>query len=266
EVDPIHPENVWAGLGNVAMAAASSTAGVWFSNDHGGTWQQIIGGHDPKNAVATINHQTIPSGAAVGRLTIAIASGHTSNEQIVYIMMGTPPPGTANPLNDGTSFNPGATGLADNAIRVGLYKTRNGGLSWTPIMLKENNPDESSERRSFENLFTLGHEASDVGSLVVDPNNPALLYVGGSTRYNRGTDAEENFHGFLRVDTSNMRDTEYLSPFYNTPTYPNDGDDIVKAADAAEQVSPFAEPGQYPKGAPGGTGSYAGEGVFWYDL
>ncbi|HEV3081146.1 MAG TPA: FG-GAP-like repeat-containing protein [Gemmataceae bacterium] len=262
EVDPIHPENVWAGLGNIGMLAPSTTGGMWFSNNHGSTWQQIVGGHDPKNNVAVVKNQTIPSGTAVGRITIALPGGGSANEGIVYFMMGTP--GTGSPLNDGTSLNPAANTLANRSI--GVFKTRNGGLSWTHVMLTENNPDEPNEMRSFENIFTLGQEASDVGALVVDPSNPAVFYLGGSTRYNNGTDPEENFHGFIRVDTSNMRDTEYLSPFYPVVTYPNDGDDIVKAADAAEQVSPFAEPGTYPKTAPGGTGGYTGEGVFWYDL
>src|SRR5262249_40139277 len=61
---------------------------------------------------------------------------------------------------------------------------------------------------------------------------------------------------------SNMRDTEYRSPFFIPPTYPNDGDDIYKAFDAAELVTPIpAERGVYPNG-----NGYTGEGVFWYDI
>jgi hypothetical protein len=262
-IDQYNPENIWIGIGNVNLVANNATAGVWFSNNHGDSWQQILGGHDPKNAVASVRNQTIPSGATVGKVTVALPSGTKANEGIVYIMMGTV--GTGFILLDGTSFNPGTESLANRSI--GVFKTRNGGLSWTHVMLAEDNPDEAGEgtAQHFENLFTLGQESNEVGALAVDPNNAAVFYIGGGTRFNNGTDPQENFHGFLRVDTSNMRDTEYLSPFYPTPVYPNDGDDIVKAADAAEQVAPPTEPGNYFTGAVR-KGGYSGEGVFWYDL
>src|SRR5207237_6162478 len=122
------------------------------------TWQQMVGGHDPKNLVATVKNQTIPSGTAVGRMTIALPGGNSANEGVVYIMMGTT--GTNFQLQDGTSLNPGSNSLANRSI--GLFKTRNGGLSWTHVMLAENNPDRPDERPSFENLLAVCQHASQL--------------------------------------------------------------------------------------------------------
>src|SRR5262249_40196637 len=62
-------------------------------------------------------------------------------------------------------------------------------------------------------------------------------------------------------DTSNMRDTTYVDPFKTSaPFIVNDGDDISKAATAA-QLNNGQEPGKYPDN----TG-YGSEGVYWYDL
>ncbi len=269
-------ENMWVGVGNLGLAGVpvSGLAGLWFTDDHGTTWQQIVGGHDPMNSVEVVRNQTILSGTGVGRVTIALPTGSPNQEGIVYVMMstpgsGSPPPSSVPGANDGTSFHQGATGQTGDTPDIGLFKTHNGGLSWTHVMLKENVPDEPNEKRSFENLSTLGREGSDAAALVVDPNNANVIYLGGSTRVLAFSDAEESYHGLLRIDTSDMRDTSYVSPYIplqnGLPVVPNDGDDIIKAALAASNAM-GKEPGSYPKGAPGGTGGYAGEGVFWYDL
>src|SRR5262249_24190067 len=83
-----------------------------------------------------------------------------------------------------------------------------------------------------------GHEAGDVGDMVVDPNNPAVVYLGGSERF--GQPGDPPTHGLIRVDTRNMRDTTYIRP----PTLenagfavPTDGDDITAALDAENFVN-----------------------------
>jgi hypothetical protein len=262
-------ENLWIGLGNTGLLPVSSTAGVWFSANHGDTWQQIVGGHDQKNNFAVVPNQTIPpnsntAATGIGRITIGLPTGRTGDEGIVYVMIATP--GNGDQISDGNSFNPKGTSLGSSDI--GIYKTRNGGLSWTHVMLKE--LTLVNKTFLYMNLFTLGHEASDIGSLIVDPNNANVFYLGGSARFLRTGDPPP-FHSFLRVDTSNMRDTSYFSPYYpnsTDPVYPNDGDDISKAGDAARNVTAggvASEPGSYPKN-PFNLGGYQGEGVFWYDL
>jgi hypothetical protein len=274
-IDPKNEELVWIGLGNINLAPSSVTGGVWQSGDGGGAWNQIIGGHNFRNAQYIIRNQTIPFGDTVGRVTIAlppkiageISDPSSPGTQVVYIKMDTTGNGNFE-LNDGTSMNVQASGNGQTAVNgQGLFKTRDGGRSWSPIMVRELEPPPITH---FVNLFTDGHEANEVGALAVDPNNPNVLYVGASTRYpqpGEGTTFGVPRHSLIRVDTTNMRDTNYISPFIMPPpgivgVAPNDGDDITKATDAAI-IGGGREPGSYPI-PPGG--GYTGEGVFWYDL
>ncbi len=266
EIDPFstNQASIWIGLGNMGLEAASTTAGVWFSSNNGATWLQIPGGHDPlTNSGVKVLNQTIPTGLTVGRVTIALPTTQSSDNGIVYVFIATP--GNGQVIDDGTSLNKQGTALTANS--VGLYKTVNGGLSWTGVMLRESVPVTGNPEH-FVNLFLDGDEASDVSAMVVDPTNPEVVYLGGSERFKsaadeNGTNFEVPYHAFIRVDTSNMRDTNYLSPYDTTATIPNDGDDITKAGAAAEEETPFAEPGAYPKPT---SVAYAGEGVFWYDM
>jgi hypothetical protein len=229
-IDPFNPSYVLIGLGNIGAVPASSSAGLWKSFDGGGTWHQYLG-----NATPGLPNDALPSGTAVGRVTLAIATGKASNEDIYYVMIGTVP-GAA---------TPGQVNLGQFA---GLYKSKNAGLDWTKVMLRQDTGTVGAE--NFQNINLLGNEAGAVGALVVDPNDPNVVYVGGSSRF---APAGPLQHAVLRIDTGNMRDTTYVDP--NTNTIPNDGDDITKAA-AAEAAA-----GKYPGGA-----AYTGEGVSWYDL
>jgi hypothetical protein len=275
EIDPTNEERIWIGLGNIGLLAASSTGGVWLSTsgtDSSVTWQQIVGGHNQQNVFFVIRNQTIPSGTGVGKVVIGLPQTPTPNESIAYIMMATASAGT-NWQDDGTSMSIHLTGNGANPnISIGVYKTKDGGLSFTPVMLRENSP-LPMQFIHFVNLFTLGHEAGNIGTLIVDPTNPNVFYLGGSTRFGQASDNGTNFavprHGFIRVDTTNMRDTTYVSPFIMPPpgkigVMPNDGDDIIKATDAILFSNATQEPGSYPTGTNGG--GYQGEGVFWYDL
>ncbi len=269
-IDPFstNQSSLWIGLGNMGLVPASTTGGVWFSSNGGNTWLQIPGGHDPlTNSGIKVLNQTIPTGTGVGRVTIALPTTRASDEGVVYIFIATP--GTAQVLSDGTSQNKQQTSITPTG--VGLYKSVNGGLSWTGVMLKESVPIQGNPVH-FVNLFLDGNEASNVSALVVDPNDADVVYVGGSERYKsaadlNGTNFSVPYHAFIRVDTSNMRDTNYESPYDTTSTIPNDGDDRTKAGLAAEDVAAggtFAEPGSYPAASSGG--GYTGEGVFWYDM
>src|SRR5205823_8426422 len=132
--------------------------------------------------------------------------------------------------------------------------------------------------RNWLNLVTLGFEASSVGALAVDPNDANIVYVGGSNRYFLPATITPNFleafraHSFIRVDTRNMRDTDFDASIYYPPNpliiIPNDGDDIIKAGDPVSNAvidgaKDFREKGKY---LGMGAVTYEGEGVFWYDL
>lgn len=285
-------EKIWVGIGNIGLVnpgAAGTTntagysAGVWLSTNGGQTWLQQVGGHDQPRVLRQLLPPALNSdnGAArdghiVGRVTIALATGRVADDGVVYVLIGNP-----TPMGSFTDGGTGGKSGTDN--RLGLYKTKNGGLSWTHVMLRENHPIPN-RIYNFIDLELAGDEAGAAAAMTVDPANSNVVYVGGSTRYLSPVDAtivsanktgETPFnrpdkpHGFIRVDTSNMRDTTYITPFAPgcDVRIPNDGDDIIKAALAAEQtadpVCVFTEPGNYAT-TPGGT--YEGEGVFWYDL
>lgn len=280
-VDPFSNDQggIWVGLGNIGLQPTSRSAGVWYSSNHGGTWLQIIGGHDPKSTIPNVlfdTPTTIPSqdtGGQVGKVMLALPTSQPAFDGTVYAYISLPPTGdffTDSSVNNGTSRNAQATGI--NTSSVGLYKTSNGGLSWTPVMVREEVPQNNSVTH-FVNLFLSGFEATNVGALVVDAKNPNVLYFGGSQRYfgnpqvnSLNTTFSIPTHSLLRIDTSNMRDTNYATPFPADTSihYPNNGDDILKAL-TAEGIS-GTQPGQYPAGAPTNNAGYTGEGVFWYDL
>jgi hypothetical protein len=236
-------ENIWVCLGNVGLVGNSDTAGLWKSPDRGNTWFEVSG---PRGApVAELpSASDYPNGGGmnVGRVVFALAQSKPQDNLTMYVLVSTPPAQNGSFADSGQKSEVDM-GLADS---FGLYKSSDGGLSWTHVMLRENISNlTSTNPRQWLNLFTLGHEGSDVGALAVDPNNRNVVYVGGSTRYLMNNDQMEppRAHGFIRVDTGNMD--------------PITGDDLTKEGDAAANM------GNYPgMGAP----MYMGEGVFWYDL
>jgi photosystem II stability/assembly factor-like uncharacterized protein len=275
-------ENILIGLGNIGLVPTSDTGGLWKSPNGGDSWLQIVGGHDPKNGLVIwspinnngptgIQSTELPSamdypgggGTNIGRVTVSLGQSSPQAESTLYVLIGTPPtsPGSFRDADQKSEIS------VDVANSYGLFKSKNNGLSWTHVMLRENVPIPNTPRH-WINLFTMGHEATSVGALVVDPNSPDVVYVGGSTRYLRANDQLEGprAHGFIRVDTRNMRDTSFISIEYPPsplPIIPNDGDDIIKAGDAvANAGGMLQEKGSYPASGPG----YEGEGVYWYDL
>src|SRR5262249_463800 len=146
----------------------------------------------------------------------------------------------------------------------------------TKAKLKQNTGGNWVARpENFQNINLFGRDPSDVGALVVDPTNPNVVFVGGSTNFQRANDPPT--HGIIRVDTGNMRDTTYrdnnvLSPTFNT--FPNDGEDITKWNDAWSAPHTFTDMAgnvftrnagfYYDQNT--STTPYNGEGVYWYDL
>jgi hypothetical protein len=265
-VDPFNGSRVIVGLGNIGLTAASKTAGVWLSTNQGSSWTQIVGDDNPNIPAAT---DLLPNNStSIGRVTVAIGTGRAGDEGIVYVLVGTPPGNNTAPSFDNGSFS-------------GLYKTSDNLLDFTKVMLREDTPTSvggtppigPKPPHNFLDINLLGLEASNTGALVVDPSDPNVVYVGGSTQYpaangqsvqvtlpTGGTEiVDTNYldHAMVRIDTGDMRDTNYTDP--STGKIPNDGDDIQKML-AAEAQTSF----EYYNGKT--TDKYTGEGVSWYDI
>jgi photosystem II stability/assembly factor-like uncharacterized protein len=264
-----YQQNIWIGLGNIALAPDSPNTSVWFSPNGGDTWFRRAGGQQQTSQGVFIPNQIIPTGVGVRRVTLAIAQ-RPSDESDIYALINNP------------------TAAPETPLASGLYKTRSNGLGWTHVMLRQIKPIPG-RLHNYVDLDLFGNvlagnsdaerfrEQDAVGALLVDPSDPNVVYIGGSTRYFFNPFLpSQNPHGLIRVDTSNMRDTEYVSPFVARPTpgnipnfappvipfdIPNDGDDIFKAGDAAENQTNLFEPGRYLGGE-----AYQGEGVFWFDM
>ncbi len=214
-------------------------------------------------------NNTLPTGVGVGRVTVALGSGHPGDESYVYILIGNPPP-PAVPgfFNDGTgeadTNPPGAPdGGSASKLPSGLYRSKDNGLNFTKVMLREllfHPTTPPTEHPHDINL--LGVEASDTGALEVDLADRNVVYVGGSRRFQANDPYSAHgaslTHGLIRVDTGNMRDSTYVAP---NGAVPNDGDDITKALVGTFTKTEKADKGKYVSGA-----DYIGEGVFWYDL
>jgi len=245
-IDPANSNRLLIGLGNIGLAPDSATAGLWRSANNGGGWDRIVGGD------AAIANNTLPTGINLGRVTVAIGNTRTGNEGIVYVMI-------ANKIGNNTAPS------VDFGTFAGLYKTKDNMLNFTRVMLKDDVGFAPlapfGTDHDFRDINIFGRDSANVGSLVVDPTNPNVVYIGGSNLWSRVGDAPN--HSLIRVDTGNMRDTTYIGP---GGTIPNDGDDIDKAAAAANKATPGF---YYTNGTttpPSGFDPYVGEGVYWYDL
>ncbi|MBO0698059.1 MAG: hypothetical protein J2P46_06680 [Zavarzinella sp.] len=250
-VDPFNPGRLIIGLGNIGQAPAAASAGVWKSADGGTTWTKAIGGD---KTVGLDNPTTIPDGTAIGRVTLAQGSGRVGDERVVYVLLSQPSIANPHPFDD----------VATQNNLLGLYKSKNNLLDFTKVMLRENVPDGQGKTR-FMDINVLEHEGHTVGALAVDPANPNVVYVGGAFRV--GYLGEPPDHSVIRVDTGNMRDTDYIDP--RTGRIPNDGDDINKYLTGWDPTNGFhayknvANDNNYGWNP---DPTRKGEGVYWYDL
>jgi hypothetical protein len=264
-MDPFNSGNLIVGLGNIGLIPASATAGVWVSGNGGQTWTLRTGNDNP-----FLPNDSLPSGTAVGRVTIAQGSGRNGDENTVFVLISNPPNNPAPPaVNDGDYFGNVA----------GLYKSKNALRDFTKVLLTQGDIffDNNSPPRPHHEFFHIGFgvQGADSVALVVDPTDPNVVYIGGSRSF---TDTlpplsqtsyagSEYQHALIRVDTGNMRDTDYVQPW--TGTIPNDGDDINKVIQARINDGVQNPPGFYdPKPGPE-VDKYANtlpEGVYWYDI
>ena len=164
-------ENLYVGLGNIGMVANSDTGGLWKSPNRGDSWFQVVGGHDPKNGLVNwsplnnngptgIDSTRLPSactypnggGLAIGRVSIGQAQGRVQDEPVLYVFIGRPPSAQGD-FTDRQDKSEVGNGLADS---FGLFKSKNGGLSWTHVMLRENVPTSMPNKpRNWLNLIGL---------------------------------------------------------------------------------------------------------------
>jgi photosystem II stability/assembly factor-like uncharacterized protein len=164
-IDPVNPDNVYAAFWERLRApdnrsVAGPTSGIWKSTDGGDSWSLLTNG--------------LPSGSLVGRIGLAVAA---SNPQTVYAIYADTP------------------GYFD-----GVYKTTNGGTSWSRI---DDGNDLSGAFSSFGWYF---------GNIRVDPTNANIVWAVGYSVYrssdggvnwtDRGGITHVDHHGFW-IDPSN---------------------------------------------------------------
>ena len=241
-IDPFDPLHVLIGLGNIGQRSADASAGVWNSIDGGNSWSLVTGGDNP-----LVPNNTVPTGTNVGRVTIAQGNGRVGDERFTYVLMSNPPTGTPDQPFDQGNY-------------MGLYKSKDGLLNFTKVMLRQPAAGHARFFENYDDIELLGNEGTNVGALVVDPSNANVVYVGGSRRFSDPGSPPQ--HAFIRVDTGNMRDSDFVDLIDGLT---NDGDDRDKAGAAA------AAGGTYPtgtdaSGATIGGVAYEGEGVYWYDI
>jgi hypothetical protein len=257
KMDPFNSQRLIVGLGNIGLLPASDAAGLWRSSNGGGNWDQPLGGD------GGIPNSTLPSGAGVGRVTVALAGGRVGDEGTAYVLIGSPPVNTTAPNVNAGDF-------------VGLYKTSNNFLDYTKVMLRQAEPAPVPPMghrplHNFQDIDLLYQDASYAGALAVDPTDPNVVYVGGSSRW-APSDlrfASNLDHGLIRVDTGNMLDASHRDLV--TLALTNSGDDLNKKA-AAEAQPKVADWNFYDPPPPPASGvatdidPYKGEGVYWYDI
>ncbi len=233
-IDPADRTRLIIGLGFIGLSPAAGTTGVWYSPQSSGNGWKLVQGAD-NGAIANADlPEEVVAGTQIGRITVAIGNNRTGNEAYVYALMTTPPGSNTPPSVNWGSF-------------MGLYRSIDNMLNFTKVMLKQDTSAPMATTHSFVDINLFGRDAANSGAMIVDPNNPNVVYVGGSSRWDNG--ATPN-HSLIRIDTGNMSDT----------TGANTGDDTSKEARAAFQGGVY-DPSPGPA-----SDNYVGEGVYWYDL
>ena len=247
--DPFEDGRLIMGVGNIGMSPGSDsvTEGVWLSINNGASWTLQVGGQ-PSQTGAAIPNSSLPNGSdsifgQLGRVTVAMGTGRVGDEANVYVLIGTPPTSTTAPNFDYGSEYGGTNGS-------GLYYSPNNMNDFTDVMLKVNTPAAVVGYHNFQSINLLGNNASNAGALIVDPTDPDVVYVGGSTE---GITNPSNIdQSFIRVDVGNIDGINGT----------NTGDDASKLARAQAQDDFY----NFNPATGTGTDPYVGEGVYWYNI
>jgi hypothetical protein len=250
---------ITVGLGNIGLVPNSTSGGVWISSNAdttvgaGPSWNPVLGGDSPVvlNNTLPSDLKNTPATVTIGRVTVSEgfaspSTGPGSAIATLYVLIANPSHQTPQVQGGSVDYGNGlSTDPVTGAKVAGLYKSSDGNLNFTHVMLRANTAPPGAQP-AFKDINLLGNDANNVGQLVVDPTDVNVVYVGGADN------AALSF-GLIRVDTGNMRDVNYYTKTLD-PT--NDGDDITKATIAKANALVYPITG----------GAYTGEGVSWYDL
>ena len=258
-IDPFNSNRLIMGMGNIGLAPDSSTAGVWLSINNGQTWTQELGGD------STFVNTMIPFGLGVGKVTVAIGTGRVGDEANVFVAVGTPPTGTTDPNYNFGNFE-------------GLYFSNNNMLDFTRVITNINGSANPVLDPIYIPITLFANNSANVGSLVVDPTQPTVVYVAGSyylqsgpqeNGFSEGATAATNLeYESIRVDVSDI----ILSNQCATTTFPNATSNTQLeepwAGNDFEQADFAVVTQGYEYRDPTGAAlaPYTGEGVYWYDL
>jgi hypothetical protein len=312
-LNPFNSNHLTIGIGNIGMlgsgtANASPTAGVWISananSPSGVSWTSVLGGNDtrfidsnntptnflPGGPTTGLSFSQWPglasdpagNGTQLGRVTVTEGFGRGPDQSTFYVLIGSAATSSV-PLTGG-NVNFG------NGTQFGLYKSSDGGLNWTNVKLMDqtgfNIDSKGLASPVYSRLNLLGKDAANGASMVVDPTNPNIVYIGGSVAYDPAAFVNGNAegvrdHGLIEVDTGDMLDAtddgfsaaqsivledNAWGGSLKLTDILNNSDDIMKewtAHDAYFRV--IYDTGSAPFSG-SGTFKYIFEGVSWYDI
>ena len=214
-----------------APTAGGSAAGVYISPNQGQVWNLMAGNVGNPLIVnefnlKNVNPNTEPSPNGVGgRIVLAVPSPLPTDsvpenelyEGWLYAAVATP------------------TGGFD-----GLFVTKDFGQNWTQVGIKTLPPLGAFQQAVATNditqpqyPITLLDDGNESLSLVVDPTNPNISYLGGF-----GGDTFVSDTGLIRVDITNMWDAHSLIAY---DTFAKDGGALELATQGAAPINGIAD-------------------------
>jgi len=151
-IDPNNSNNIWVGTGE-ANASGDSEAGVglYKSTDGGDTWTGPIG-------------KRVFNARAIGSIAIDPTDSNTIYAASTRAVRGV------------SSVTGGAVTLAPGAPPWGLYKSTDGGMTWTFIF------NGAASTAGCSNAYNVAHNLTlcsprGVRRVVLDPSNPSIIYA-----------------------------------------------------------------------------------------
>ena len=239
-LDPNSKSPTTGNLGTIY--AAFSTFGVYVSTNQGQTLQQMVGqlGKNPLIVSPGFPANPIPVGNA------GFTPNFINNSYVVLAK----PALTGNAAQDlgykGWLFVAVENG---NGTFNGLYVTKDNGENWTLVQLP-NIPGSASVKAAVPTNDTTGVNSYDPTSdqfnqegaynltLTVDPTDPNIVYIGGSTNFQQS--------GMIRVDLTDLYDAHNFTSFSNDQTdvgllnvNAQGGDTVINTANGAAQYIPI---------------------------
>jgi len=252
-VDPNDPtgDTIYAGTGE-ANASADSAAGVglYKSTDGGDTWIGPLG-------------KPVFNGRSIG--TVAIKTGDSNT---IYV-------GTTRGVAGFNATDGGGISLIPGAARWGLYKSTDGGATWT--FIHNGAASTASCSVSLDATNTTPCSPRGVRRAVIDPSDPNTVYAGsyarGIWRSNDGGVTWTQIKASLNSANSNTRPEFAVNKTADSKTrmYVNEGNDGTNRAAAfrADNVaagSPAFTQLSSSNPADPGYGAYdLCDGQCWYD-